>query len=87
MTEKPSYQTLGLATLSALVVANMVGAGVFTSSGFSLGALGHPGRVMLAWWLCGLWAETTWDHSSTCKRGLWPCLCVRVVHVRVIVVA
>lgn len=34
----------------------MVGAGVFTSSGYSLAALDHPGRVMLAWWLCGLWA-------------------------------
>ncbi len=47
---------LGLITLSALVVANMIGAGVFTSSGYSLGALGNPGRVMLAWWLCGAWA-------------------------------
>ncbi len=34
----------------------MIGAGIFTSSGFSLGTLGSPGRVMLAWWLCGLWA-------------------------------
>lgn len=47
---------LGLISLSALVVANMVGAGVFTSSGFSLGVLGNPGRVMLTWWLCGVWA-------------------------------
>jgi amino acid transporter len=43
-------------TLAALVVANMIGAGVFTSSGYSLGDLGNPGRVMLAWWLCGAWA-------------------------------
>lgn len=47
---------LGLLTLSALVVANMVGAGVFTSSGFALATVGSPGRVMLAWWLCGVWA-------------------------------
>lgn len=46
----------GLATLSALVVANMVGAGIFTSSGYSMAALGNPGRVMLAWSLCGIWA-------------------------------
>lgn len=39
-----------------MVIANMIGTGVFTSSGFSLGALGNPGRVMLAWWLCGIWA-------------------------------
>lgn len=47
---------LGPATLVTLVVANMIGAGVFTSSGFSMAALGHPGRVMLAWWICGVWA-------------------------------
>lgn len=47
---------LGLLTLSALVVANMVGAGVFTSSGYALATVGSPGRVMLAWWLCGVWA-------------------------------
>ncbi len=48
--------SLSQATLVALVVANMVGAGVFTSSGFSLSTLGSPGRVMLAWGLCGVWA-------------------------------
>ena len=54
--ESQKDNRLGLITLSALVVANMIGAGVFTSSGHSLGALGNPGRVMLAWWLCGVWA-------------------------------
>ena len=53
---KPANAHLGLTTLAALVVANMVGAGVFTSSGYSMAALQHPGRVMLAWWICGLWA-------------------------------
>ncbi|MEO8272197.1 MAG: amino acid permease, partial [Aureliella sp.] len=47
---------LGLLTLAALVVANMVGAGVFTSSGYALATVGSPGRVMLAWWMCGVWA-------------------------------
>ena len=47
---------LGLTTLSALVVANMIGAGIFTSSGFSLATLGNPGRVLLAWIVCGVWA-------------------------------
>lgn len=49
-------QHLSLATLVALVVANMVGAGVFTSSGFSMATLGNPARVMLAWSICGVWA-------------------------------
>ena len=59
-TSKPKltdrHAGVGLLTLSALVVANMVGAGVFTSSGYALAAVGSPGRVMLAWWLCGVWA-------------------------------
>jgi APA family basic amino acid/polyamine antiporter len=40
---------LGLVSASALVVASMVGAGVFTSSGFALEDLGTPGRVLFAW--------------------------------------
>ncbi|MEM8733647.1 MAG: amino acid permease [Planctomycetota bacterium] len=47
---------IGLTTLTCLVVANMVGAGVFTSSGFSIGTLGNPGRVLFAWVVCGVWA-------------------------------
>lgn len=40
--------------LAALVVANMIGTGVFTTSGFALADLGSPGRVMLAWLVGGL---------------------------------
>ena len=39
----------GPTTLAALVVANMVGAGVFTTSGFALADLGSAGRVLAAW--------------------------------------
>jgi len=44
----------GLSTLTFLVVANMVGAGVFTTSGFSLLDLGSPLRVIVAWIAGGL---------------------------------
>lgn len=40
---------LGLPTLVGLVIANMIGAGVFTTSGFALGDLGSPVYVMAAW--------------------------------------
>jgi APA family basic amino acid/polyamine antiporter len=40
----------------ALVVANTIGTGVFTTSGFALGDLGAPGLVMLAWAVGGLYA-------------------------------
>ena len=46
----------GLFTLVGLVVANMIGAGVFTTSGFALADLGTPDRVMLAWLTGGLLA-------------------------------
>ena len=46
----------GLTTLVCLVVANMIGAGVFTTSGFALADLGSPDRVMWAWLVGGLLA-------------------------------
>jgi APA family basic amino acid/polyamine antiporter len=47
---------LGLTSATALVVANMVGVGVFTTSGFALADLGSPGRVLAAWAVGGLFA-------------------------------
>jgi amino acid transporter len=46
-------QGLSVVTLTSLVIASMIGAGVFTTSGFALGDLGTPGRVMLAWLIGG----------------------------------
>ena len=40
---------LGLATVVMIIVANMVGVGVFTSAGWALGTLGDPK------WVLGLW--------------------------------
>ncbi len=40
---------LGLVSATALVVANMIGAGVFTTTGFLLADLGSPSLVILAW--------------------------------------
>jgi APA family basic amino acid/polyamine antiporter len=45
---------LGLASATALVVANMIGTGVFTTSGFLLVDLGSPWRVLLAWLVGGV---------------------------------
>ncbi|MFT6863120.1 MAG: amino acid transporter [Akkermansiaceae bacterium] len=44
----------GFWTLTFLVVANMIGAGVFTTSGFTLASLGDPKLVLLAWLVGGL---------------------------------
>ncbi len=47
---------LGLGSATALVIANMIGAGVFTTSGFALADLGRPEPVLLAWLVGGLLA-------------------------------
>ncbi|MGH7289315.1 MAG: amino acid permease, partial [Myxococcota bacterium] len=44
---------LGAWSAGALVVANMIGSGAFTVSGFALAALGSPGLVLLGWLLGG----------------------------------
>lgn len=44
----------GFWTLTFLVVANMLGAGVFTTSGFTMASLGEPSRVLWAWLVGGL---------------------------------
>ena len=49
-------RSLGLASATALVVANMIGAGVFTTSGFLIADLGSPWYVLLAWAVGGLQA-------------------------------
>lgn len=46
-------QGLSFLSLTSLVIASMIGAGVFTTSGFALADLGTPGRVMLAWLVGG----------------------------------
>jgi len=44
---------LGATSATVLVIASMIGAGVFTTSGFSLADLGSPGLVLLAWTVAG----------------------------------
>ncbi len=55
-TRGPGRSTLGLFSLNALVIGNMLGAGVFTTSGFALSELGSPLYVLLAWFIGGLLA-------------------------------
>ena len=43
----------GIGTLTSLVMASMIGAGVFTTSGFALADVGTPQRVLAAWLIGG----------------------------------
>ena len=54
--ESSDRRRLGLGSATALVVASMIGAGVFTTSGFALADLGSPARVLVAWALGGVTA-------------------------------
>lgn len=56
MTTPTPERRLGLWSAAFLVVANMIGAGVFTTSGFALADLGNPARVLAAWVVGGLLA-------------------------------
>ncbi len=48
--EKPALlRQLGVVSATALVVSNMVGMGIFTSTGFLAGDLGTPSLVLLIW--------------------------------------
>lgn len=49
-----STRALGLGSATALVVACMVGTGVFTTSGFLLADLGSPAVVLLVWLVGGV---------------------------------
>ena len=47
---------IGLASATGLVVANIIGAGIFTTTGFQAADLGHPGLILLLWLVGGVLA-------------------------------
>ena len=49
-------RTVGLAACAALVVANMVGTGIFTSLGFQVGDIPSHPAIMILWSLGGVLA-------------------------------
>ncbi len=52
----PPKRQLGLAITAAIVIANMIGTGVFTSTGFQAASLGDPLTILLAWVIGGVLA-------------------------------
>jgi basic amino acid/polyamine antiporter, APA family len=58
-------RTLGTRSLSLLIVASMVGTGVFTTSGYMLELLHTPERVLAVWALGGLVAFAgAWSYAD-----------------------
>jgi len=55
MSEQPTLvRRLGLGSATALVVSNMIGTGIFTTTGFLAGDLGSPFVVLLCWIVDGI---------------------------------
>ncbi|TWT79885.1 Serine/threonine exchanger SteT [Planctomycetes bacterium CA13] len=52
--ETEPVKSLDLVSATSLVAASMIGAGVYTTSGFTLADLGSPGWVMTAWAVAGV---------------------------------
>ena len=50
----PPRRQLGLYVTAAIVIANMIGTGVFTTTGFSANALHDPVTILLAWVIGGV---------------------------------
>lgn len=52
----PPRRQLGIAVAAAIVIANMIGAGVFTSAGFQASSLHDPWTMLLTWVVGGVLA-------------------------------
>ena len=53
---KDLKRDLGLGSAITLVVANMIGTGIFTTSGFIMGTLGSPKAMLFCWFMGGILA-------------------------------
>lgn len=55
-TNQAAPHRLGLISLICLVIANMIGAGLYTTSGFALHSLGRADLVLVVWAIAGVMA-------------------------------
>lgn len=56
MESTPANRSIGLVSLVSMVIGNMIGAGVYVSTSYALGALGDARLVMVAWAIGGVHA-------------------------------
>ena len=49
-------RSIGLGTAVILVIANMIGTGVFTTSGYIMDSLKNPASMLLCWFIGGVLA-------------------------------
>ena len=58
MTKASLGRRIGVVSATAIVVSNMIGTGIFTTTGFLAGDLGSPGLVIFIWVVGGAIALT-----------------------------
>lgn len=51
-------RTMGFGTAVILVIANIIGTGIFTTSGFIMGSLSNPSSMLVCWFIGGILALT-----------------------------
>ena len=56
MQSTPANRSIGMVSLVCMVIGNMIGAGVYVSTSFALGALGDARLVLVAWAIGGVHA-------------------------------
>jgi APA family basic amino acid/polyamine antiporter len=52
--QSPLSTRIGVTTGTSLIIANMIGVGVFTTTGFMVGAIKSPVAVLISWFLGGV---------------------------------
>src|ERR1051326_5070258 len=50
----PPSAKIGVTTGTSLIIANMIGVGVFTTTGFMVGVIKSPVAVLMSWFLGGV---------------------------------
>lgn len=53
-TTRDSQRVLGTETVLSVVIANMIGTGIFTTTGFLIDEISHPVTILIAWLVGGL---------------------------------
>ena len=71
MSQPALVRQLGTVSTTAIVVSNMIGVGIFTSTGFLAGPLGSPSLVIGIWFVGALLASapTIWMFARTLIEG------------------
>ena len=87
MSQPRLVRQLGTVSATALVVSNMIGGGIFTTTGFLAGDLGQPSLV-IGIWLAGATLRlrvrsATWAHFEFTRTNIAPTiLCEKIEELR-----